>query len=110
MNQKATLLLPTGIEVDLEEFGLTLGELIQLAQDTLDDPSITPEGFGATKHFFFVNSSTGSLIDSLLDLRRPLSTLFIDDRHVVELRLCNPSPDPGGMILNPMRGVSKFVK
>lgn len=110
MNKKATLLLPNGIEIDLEEFDLTLGELIQLAQDSLNDPSITPEGFGALKHFFFVNSSTGSLIDSLLDLKRPLSTLFIDDRNVIELRLCQPDPEPDGTVLNPMREVTKFVK
>ena len=110
MNKKATLRLPTGIEIDLEEFDLTLGELIQLAQDSLDDEKITPEGFGVGKHFFFVNSSTGSLIDSLLDLKLPLSSLFIDDRHVVELRLCNPSPEPDGSVLNPMRGVTTFVK
>ena len=110
MNKKATLLLPTGIEIDLEEFDLTLGGLIQLAQDALDDPSISPDGFGALKHFFFVNASTGSLVDSLLDLQRPLSTLFIGDRDVVELRLCNPRPEPDGTVLNPMRGVTKFVK
>ena len=110
MNKKATLLLPTGIEIDLEEFDLTLGELIQLAQDALDDPNITPEGFDVGKHFFFVNASTGSLIDSLVDLRRPLSTLFIEDRNVVELRLCKPRPQPDGTVLNPMRGVTKYVK
>lgn len=110
MNKKATLLLPSGIEIDLEEFDLTLGELIQLAQDNLNDLSITPENFGVTKHFFFVNVSTGSLIDALLNLRLPLSKLFIDDRHVVELRFCKPSPGPDGTMLNPMRGITKFVK
>ena len=110
MNKKATLLLPTGIGIDLEEFDLTLGGLIALAQENLDNPSIAPENFGALKQFFFVNSSTGSLIDSLLDLRRPLSTLAINDRDVVELRLCQPRPQPDGTVLNPMRGVTKYVK
>lgn len=109
MNNKATLLLPTGIEIDLEEFDLTLRELIVLAQETLDDSNITPEAFGALNHFFFVNSSTGSLIDSTLDLGRQLSTLFINDRDVIELRLCKPKPQPDGTVLNPMRGVTKFV-
>ena len=109
MSKKATLLLPTGIEIELEEFELTLRGLIELAQETLDDLEIVPEKFGASKHFFFVNVSTGSLLDSLLDLRTPLSALFIGDRDVVELRLCNPAPGPDGRVLNPMRGVTKFV-
>ncbi|MBE2180294.1 MAG: hypothetical protein IAE97_07465 [Chthoniobacterales bacterium] len=109
MEKKATLLLPSGLEVYLEEFDLTLGELISLAQDNFDDSNISPEGFGALKYFFFVNSSRGSLIDGHLDLKRSLSTLFIDDRDVVELRLCNPAPQPDGSVLNPMRGVKTFV-
>jgi hypothetical protein len=99
MNKKATLLLPTRIEIDLEEFDLTLGELIKLPEEYLDDPSITPENFGVLKLFFFVNSSTGSLINSVLDLGRPLSTLFIEDRNVVELRLSEPDPERDGRVL-----------
>lgn len=109
MNNNATLLLPTGVEVALGEFDSTLGELIQLAQDALNDPGITADAFGALKYFFFVNSSTGLLIDSNLDLERPLSTLVVNDGHVLELRLCNPSPQSNGTVLNPMRGVTKYV-
>jgi len=110
MYKKATLLLPTGIELDLEDLDLTLGSLIQLVHESFDHPAITPDRFGALKDYFFVNSSTGCLIDANLDLKRPLSTLFIGDRDVIELRLCDPSPRPDGTVINPMRGVTRFVK
>jgi len=110
LDKKAKLRLPTGIAIELRDFDLTLGELITLSKVALDDPRIVPEGFGATKLFFFVNSSTGSLIDSLVDLRRPLSTLFINDGDSVELRLCQPLPQADGSFLNPMWGVTKFVE
>ncbi len=110
VDKKATLRLPTGIAIDLRDFDLTLGQLITLSREALDDPRIVFEEFGATKLFFFVNSSTGSLIDSLVDLRRPLSTLFINDGDTVELRPCQPLPQTDGTYLNPMFGVTKFVR
>jgi predicted nucleotide-binding protein len=110
IKKKAIFLLPTGVEISLEKFNLTLGELIAIAHKALDDSRITPEGFGATKKFFLVNTSSGSLLDSHLDLKRPLSTLFIQDGNVIELRLCQPDPQTDGRVLNPMRGVTKFVQ
>lgn len=108
--KKATLLLPSGSKIELDDFKLTLGELIGIAHETLEDARFTPENFGVSADFFFVNTSTGSLIDSLLDLSRPISTLFINDSDVVELRLCQPDPQPDGAILNPMRGVTNFIR
>jgi hypothetical protein len=84
--------------------------MILLAQERLDDPSITLENFRAMERFFFVNTSTGSLISSTLDLSRTLSTLSIDDGDVVELRFCESQPQFDGTILNPMRGVKTFIK
>lgn len=107
---RTRLLLPEGIEIELEEQDLTLGELIALSQHTLHDSRLTPEGFGVLKDYFFVNSSTGSLIDSILDMRRPLSTLCINAGDVIELRFRQPDPLSDGTILNPMRGVTKYVK
>lgn len=50
MDKKATLLLPKGVEIYLEDFDLTLGGMIQLVQETLDDENITPECFGPGKY------------------------------------------------------------
>ncbi|CAN5467910.1 hypothetical protein BH09VER1_BH09VER1_26140 [soil metagenome] len=110
MDKKATLVLPKGVEIYLEDFDLTLGGLIDLVQETLDDPNITPDGFGPIKYFFFVNTSTGSMIDDTPGLSRPLSRLGINDRDIIDLRLCHPAPEPDGTILNPMRGVKFFIK
>jgi len=109
MNKKATLILPTGVEIYLEEFDMTLADMIGIAQETLDDSDLVPENFGALKYFFFVNTTTGSMIEQNLDLSRPLSTLFINDRDIIELRMCKPKPQPDGSVLNPMRGVTMFV-
>lgn len=108
-DQTATLLLPNGAEIELRDFDIQLGELIAIAQGEFEEAIVTPEGFGVTETFFFVNTSTGTLIDSLLDLRRSLSSLFINDGDVIELRLCQPEPQADGTILNPMQGVTKFV-
>ena len=110
MKKRATLLLPVGFEIDLDDSDLTLGELIALAQKAEDDPRIVPEDFGALKYFFFVITPRGSLIDTHVELSRTLASLCINDGDVVELRFCDPRPGSDGMILNPMRGVTKFVK
>ena len=110
VDKKATLRLPNQVEIELSDFDLTLGELIAISNAAFNDPRIVPQGFGATNLFFFVNATTGSLIDSLVDLRRPLSTLFINEGDTVELRLCQPLPQADGRFLNPMWGVTKFVK
>lgn len=110
IEKKAILLLPKGIEIYLEDFNLTLGGLIELAQESLDDLNITSDGFGPMKYFFFVNTSTSAMIDDTPDLQRPLSTLGIHDRDVIELRLCNPTSETDGQVLNPMRGVKFFIK
>ncbi len=109
-SNQATLLLPNDTEIALKQFDLSLGQLVGLAQQALNDPKITPEGFGTQKHFFFVNSTTGSLFDSHLDLSRQLSTLFVSNGDVIELRLCQPNPQSDTAALNPMRGVTKYVK
>ncbi|MGC3990197.1 MAG: hypothetical protein QM796_11045 [Chthoniobacteraceae bacterium] len=110
MGKKATLHLPNGIEIELEDFDISLGRLIELSQEALDDLKITPEDFGPMKYFFFVNSSTGSLMDDTLSLKRSLSSLAINDRDIIELRLCNPATLPDGRVLNPMRGVQFYIK
>ena len=109
MNAKATLRLPDGTESDLEDFQLTLGELITVSGSKMDDPKITSENFGVTNYFFFVKS-TETLIDAVVDLRSTLSNLGIQGGDIVELRLCKPDPQPDGSILNPMYGVMNFVK
>lgn len=50
------------------------------------------------------------MIDSIPGLERPISTLGINDRDIVELRLQHPAPAPDGTVLNPMRGIKAYIK
>lgn len=109
MSNNATLTLPDGSEIALDDFDVTLGELITIAGAALNDSKITPDNFGISNHFFFVKS-TEILIDAVVDLRRSLSNLGVRSGDVVDLRLCKPDPQPDGSVLNPMYGVTKFVK
>ena len=105
-----TFLLPTGFLLGFETLNLPLDGLIELARNALNDPEIVPGNFGALKHFFFVNVTTGSLLDGHLEMKNPLRTLCVSAGDVIEFRLCKPPAGPEGMVLNPMRGVTKFVK
>lgn len=108
--KRATFHLPTGVKIEISDFSKTLGDLIRIAREEIGDLRIIPQNFGIGGDFFFVNSSTGSLIDNSVALHRPLSTLFVHDGNQLELRYCQPDPEPDGTILNPMYGVTKFVK
>ncbi len=105
----AIVLLPRGIGICLERFDFTLGDLIKLSREVLNDSNITADNFGHEKHFFFVNSSTGSLITDNLDLARSLPNIGIHEKDVIELRLTSPAPEANGQTLNPMRGVKFFI-
>ncbi len=73
---KATMRLPNDIEIDLEEFNTTtLGKMIELAGESIDDPNITVDNFGPLKYFFFVNPALEFMIDNTVALSRPLVPL-----------------------------------
>lgn len=107
---RANFELPDGTEIELRNSDLTLGGVITLAHEILNDSMISPIGFGVEQYFFFVNSTRGTLIDSQISLSRPLSTLPIGSGDKVELRQCSPFPQADGTILNPMYGVTNFAK
>ena len=106
---EAAYVLPDGTEIELRNRNLTLGGLITLAHEILNDPMVSEKGFGVDRYFFYVNSSRGTLISDL-DLSRPLSTLPIESGDKIELRLCRPLPNSDGTTPNPMYGVKHSAK
>lgn len=78
--------LPNGQTFAVDDLDAPLSSLMDTARQILNDAKITPENFGVTKHFFFVNRSTGTLIDDHVPESFPLRTLRLQLGQ--ELELC----------------------
>jgi hypothetical protein len=83
--------LPDGSMFFVDTLDIPLSALMDTARNTLKDDRITPENFGMDKHFFFVNRSTGTLIDDHVPESFPLSTLKFQFGQEVELCLTTKS-------------------
>jgi hypothetical protein len=79
--------LPDGSVSFVDTLDIPLSALMDTARNTLQDDKITPENFGVDKHFFFVNRSTGSLIDDHVPESFTLRTLQFQFGQEIELCL-----------------------
>lgn len=79
--------LPGGQTLAVDDLDMTLSTLMDTARRILDDDKITPENLGVDKHFFFVNCSTGTLLDDSLAESFPLRTLRWQVGQEIELCL-----------------------
>ena len=78
--------LPGGQTLALDTLDVALGTLMDIARGVLRDDQIAPEHFGVTKHFVFVNRSTGTLLDEPALGFYPLHALRL--RFGQEIELC----------------------
>jgi hypothetical protein len=81
------LKLPDETSVYIDDLNLTLKELIDFARGHTEDARITHENFGVTDHFFFVNRSTGTLIDNSIPAEFRLNQMLVKSGQTIELCL-----------------------
>ena len=84
---RLTIKLPGGRAFYVDTLDIPLSAVMDTARKTLNDDKITPENFGVDKHFFFVNRSTGTLIDDHVPESFPLHTLKFQFGQEIELCL-----------------------
>lgn len=86
-DERLNIKLPGGKGFLVSALDIQLRTLMDVARDILKDEKITPEHFGADKYFFFVNRTTGTLIDNQVSEFALLRALKIQLGQEIELCL-----------------------